>query len=513
MKNVYQKKKSRNFYFFLLISAIPFFGVIIIFYYMHTYIKNDIEFVSNELSSLKVIERIQKSVLDIQKMRGLACMKSPNEDSLHRMESLKKEIVNDMDLLKSATVAMREEIPLRENLIGFISFVNSAQPEKLNFNEYTEIINSFMLFSNLVSYHCKLILEPDLDRYILVNNIVSLFPELIEYNGQIRAVAVGASGSRITESQKQHIVVQLNKIQERMQKIDTNINLLGKTFDDSELMLIYEDMKEAQANIEDFAKNELLSADELSADPNGVYAKITQNLDSIIALYEMTHKVLKNSLEKKLNQNGKYLLYVSIFWFVSVLLVFFINRRFYRKNREYIDKIEELTITDAMTTLYNRRHFDEVFDASLKIQQRTNQTLVFIIFDIDFFKQYNDTYGHQAGDEAIKTIAKGVKESLRRAADMAFRLGGEEFGILCIGMSQTEALYFANAIRENIENKKIEHKNSCVSKYLTISMGVIIIEPRTINSTSEIYRCANQALYKAKEGGRNRVVLYDAKQL
>jgi diguanylate cyclase (GGDEF)-like protein len=94
---------------------------------------------------------------------------------------------------------------------------------------------------------------------------------------------------------------------------------------------------------------------------------------------------------------------------------------------------------------------------------------------------------------------------------MAFRLGGEEFGILSIGMNASEALLFADNIRKKIENAKIEHRKSSISDYLTISMGLIIIEPSSINDANEVYKCADEALYRAKENGRNQVVIYDTK--
>lgn len=164
-----------------------------------------------------------------------------------------------------------------------------------------------------------------------------------------------------------------------------------------------------------------------------------------------------------------------------------------------------------MTSLYNRRYFDEIFDNFLKIQQRTKQIAVFIILDIDYFKQYNDTYGHLAGDEAIKMVAKHLKNSLKRAGDMVFRLGGEEFGILYTEQSRSQALSFAESIRKKIEDEKIEHNQSYISEYLSVSIGVIIIEPEVANNITDIYRYADKALYRAKEDGRNRVVIYGAK--
>ncbi len=511
MQSLYQEKKVRSFYFFLLITSVPLVGVIIIFSLMHIHIKNEIEFISHEQRGLKIVSQIQKSVLDIQKMRGLVCIECPSEESLEKIEMLQDMIMEDMDTLNSVVVALDDDTPIKNELLAFIYFVKTNKFEYLNFEEFTDIVDSFMSFSSYISYHCKLILEPDLNRYLLVENIVSLFPSLIEYNGQIRAVAASTRDNNIIPAKKQHIVIQLSKIQEKMQKIEFNLYILQKTLNSSELEITYENMKKAQENIADFAKKELLEADGVSVEPNGIFKQITQNVDFIVALYDITFKILKSDLDKELKQNSQYLFYISSFGFICVMFIVFINRKFYLKNKKYIDKIEELTITDGMTGLYNRRYFDEMFEKSLKIQQRTRQTLIFIIFDIDFFKQYNDTYGHQAGDVAIKAIAKSTKESLRRAGDMAFRLGGEEFGILCVGMSESEALLFANNIREKIESKKIEHKSSYVSRYLTVSMGVIVVESGMVNSTSEIYKHADDALYLAKESGRNQVVFHNAK--
>ena len=182
---------------------------------------------------------------------------------------------------------------------------------------------------------------------------------------------------------------------------------------------------------------------------------------------------------------------------------------FYQKNKEFVNKIQKLTITDHMTSLYNRRHFDKEFEKYVKTNQRTNQILIFIILDIDFFKEYNDTYGHDAGDVAIKAVAKVLKDSLQRANDMAFRLGGEEFGILCSESDKNRAISFAQSIKDKIENEKIEHKKNTASKYLTVSMGVFVMESENaVNTTKNIYRFADQALYEAKENGRNNIVFY-----
>ena len=126
--------------------------------------------------------------------------------------------------------------------------------------------------------------------------------------------------------------------------------------------------------------------------------------------------------------------------------------------------------------------------------------------DIDHFKQYNDTYGHQMGDDTLIKVAKCIKDSLNRDDDTCFRLGGEEFGILFKSSNKENALNFANIVRENIENLHIEHTGNSASSYVTISMGLICKKASDIEGDDIAYKQADDLLYKAKESGRNKVV-------
>jgi diguanylate cyclase (GGDEF)-like protein len=398
-------------------------------------------------------------------------------------------------------------------LIEFVVFVENSSLELLNFEQITEIVSRFMLFSNSIAYEDMLVLEPELDSFILMNNVVFLLPELIEYNGHIRAASSSAKEGSYTIEQKQHMTVELEKIQENLKKLTYNMGLLKKISQNNRFEASYEKMLHAQKNIIEFVNMQLLKEDSSAIEPNGIYLDITECIGYIIDLHSANLNSLRSNIEDKLEDATRTSIYILVGAIGLILFIIAVNRVFYLKNRKFIEKIEELTITDGMSSLYNRRYFDKVFEDSLRVQQRTKQLLVFIMLDIDFFKQYNDTYGHQAGDEAIQAVAKQLKLSLKRAGDMAFRLGGEEFGILCVGMNEADVLAFANSIRTNVENEQIEHKYSKVSSYLTISMGVIIVKAGLIESVSHMYKCADKALYEAKEGGRNRVMLYDAEAL
>lgn len=168
--------------------------------------------------------------------------------------------------------------------------------------------------------------------------------------------------------------------------------------------------------------------------------------------------------------------------------------------------IEKISITDGLTDIYNRRHFDDIFPQMVQGSKRSKSFINFLIMDVDYFKQYNDTYGHQKGDNVLIEIAHTLKTLLKRQDDFCFRLGAEEFGLVFSTDSKDEALHYANNIKEHIENLKIEHTGSSASKYVTISAGLICLNHNHVESEDVIYQEADKLLYQAKKQGRNIVM-------
>lgn len=169
------------------------------------------------------------------------------------------------------------------------------------------------------------------------------------------------------------------------------------------------------------------------------------------------------------------------------------------------EKLSLLTKIDSLTGLYNRRYFDEIFEAQFKIAKRSERLFVFAMIDVDFFKLYNDTYGHLSGDEVLKTVAQSIQRSLKRVDDYAFRLGGEEFG-LCFSVERhDDARLLLEELRQNIENLKIVNIHNTKAPYLTVSIGYHILKPYDAYDRDDIYKASDDALYEAKHRGRNRV--------
>jgi len=169
-------------------------------------------------------------------------------------------------------------------------------------------------------------------------------------------------------------------------------------------------------------------------------------------------------------------------------------------------RIEELSITDGLTQIYNRRHFNEMLPKMIDSAKRNNELFCFLMMDIDHFKLYNDTYGHQMGDDVLIKVAHVFKKSLRRADDYCFRLGGEEFGILFKTQSHHHGVEFAASLCKEIEDLKIQHEKNSASAYVTASIGLIILNAQEITDHEVLYKHADDLLYRAKESGRNRVI-------
>lgn len=168
-------------------------------------------------------------------------------------------------------------------------------------------------------------------------------------------------------------------------------------------------------------------------------------------------------------------------------------------------RVEYLSITDELTQTYNRRYFNTKIEEEINRAKRNNYYLAFIMLDIDYFKLYNDTYGHQEGDEVLVKVSQVLIKHTARASDFTFRLGGEEFGILFSYKNEEESLEYANSIKDEIEALQIEHKKNKTSPYLTISLGLVVREGKKLESVDTVYKLADEALYKAKESGRNKV--------
>jgi diguanylate cyclase (GGDEF)-like protein len=174
---------------------------------------------------------------------------------------------------------------------------------------------------------------------------------------------------------------------------------------------------------------------------------------------------------------------------------------------KYNREIEYLSFHDDLTGLSNRRRFENRLKSEWKRSVREHGTLALILVDVDYFKQYNDTYGHLAGDECLRRIAKTLQACCKRPADLSARYGGEEFIILLPDTNVEGATIIAETIREKVEDLNIRHETSAAHTIVTVSVGVAVIKPSRLHSQNELIARAGEALYFAKQHGRNLVSL------
>ncbi len=185
----------------------------------------------------------------------------------------------------------------------------------------------------------------------------------------------------------------------------------------------------------------------------------------------------------------------------------------YRALRESQKKLAETNLElmrlanfDSLTGLANRRHFDESLNIEWKRAMRNRVPMSVMMLDIDYFKSYNDTYGHLKGDEVLRKVAGVIEKSLMRPADLAYRYGGEEFVLILPEIDITGAGVLAENIRKNVEALDIPHEGSKIAPRLTISIGIASIVPASNDMPATLVSLADAALYRAKDGGRNQVV-------
>lgn len=173
------------------------------------------------------------------------------------------------------------------------------------------------------------------------------------------------------------------------------------------------------------------------------------------------------------------------------------------------DLLEKLASLDGLTEIPNRRAFDTAMERQFNQAKRTGIPLSLLILDIDWFKQFNDHYGHPSGDECLKRVASTLMRQTHRPEDLVARLGGEEFAILLPNTDSTGATLRAEQYREAVENLKIIHAANTPSPYVTLSVGVGTVVAQTSDNAGMLLHAADNALYQAKNQGRNRVCCFN----
>jgi diguanylate cyclase (GGDEF)-like protein/PAS domain S-box-containing protein len=264
---------------------------------------------------------------------------------------------------------------------------------------------------------------------------------------------------------------------------------------------IYIDVSNAFCEFTGYSKEELLGESHM----------ILRHKDTPDELYSLLWKTIKSGKTfkeevKYMKKNGE-----EFICKLSITPAFkdeeIVNYTTIRQDITSKKKLEQLTIEDDLTKLYNRRYFNKIISSELQRLKRAKSYLSLLTLDIDYFKKYNDMYGHIKGDKALTDVAKILKESSLRASDFVFRLGGEEFGIIFSDLNIEESLEYSNNIVKRVFDRNIEHLGNENTKRVTVSAGLITLNYINFEEEEKIYKYSDDALYEAKHSGKNRVVL------
>jgi diguanylate cyclase (GGDEF)-like protein len=178
-----------------------------------------------------------------------------------------------------------------------------------------------------------------------------------------------------------------------------------------------------------------------------------------------------------------------------------------RRLMDHAESLRARSYVDGLTGIANRRYFDVALDRELRRAQRMKGQVALLLVDIDSFKAYNDHFGHQQGDTCLTTVAQALASRLKRPADVAARYGGEEFAAILPDTSLDQAALLANAIREHVASLALPHASSAHWPVVTLSIGVAAFDSERLKDPAPLIEAADKALYAAKHGGRNRVVV------
>ncbi len=238
---------------------------------------------------------------------------------------------------------------------------------------------------------------------------------------------------------------------------------------------------------------------------------IIHNINNIINYEVKIAHIQRKEFLYQYQQMSSYLKYslililISSLVLVSVIIYFALQK--HTELEKLTNKYKIASITDGLTNLYNRKHFDLIFSKMPVIAKENKWQCAFVMLDIDFFKPFNDTYGHDMGDMVIKSVANTLRKSFNKKYEYIFRIGGEEFGVIIFDTNKEMLKKSLDNFRNNIKALEIPHHASKTG-FLTVSMGGVIIDENSTNvDIKELYKQADAKLYYSKEHGRDRYTI------
>jgi diguanylate cyclase (GGDEF)-like protein len=509
-----QNRPNLRRYLFATIIPIILLSVTLIFSILDQI--EQYKFTQKELTGIQTIEHLYDGLTELQKIRGytqIALWK--NGESHENLKRLKNQFLNRFHqqswILQVEEFNLQAESDFLYDQAQKLFQVDLPYAQGLNlFAEYSNLITGLLQLMQLTADRSNLILDPELDTYYLIDILDKQLPYLAESIGRVRGTGSGLISKGVASKEDfKHLQSYLAAIQTRIENIENAQAIIAKVASDmtENLHLVPDEFDEAVTML--YKESSLIKDEQTCKEmhPEIFFQLATHTIELLTTPYHAGVVMLTSRVQAR---QDKYLMRGIIVFCgtgIAIILMLYFNRAFYLYDRKHYETVEKLSVTDQLTGLYNRRHFYTTFPRELRNTLRYGGRLYLGILDVDYFKRYNDTYGHPEGDLVLQQIAKAMNGVLQRAGDYCFRIGGEEFSFFFNEPDLTKAEHLIGRMCSKIEDLAIIHEGNQPYGVVTVSIGLIEVPAYPDSALEPLMSKADQALYTAKETGRNRYVV------
>jgi diguanylate cyclase (GGDEF)-like protein len=471
-------------YIYLIVNLILLIPAIVIVYlYAYTYVDKEVKTLVVKEQTIGELENIYVIITNLQKIRGLNNIDKKDTETINKINHLYKKNYELAKKIKNKKID--QQLHKHKDLT------------KVSFDTYTSDIDALLLNYKLTAYNARLTLNTDIKEYLLSKTIVSGLPYMAEYFARIRGLASSVHENKLDNNVKIKIENQLYMINELLK----NANEL-QYFNYSDFV---DNLTNTQKREIQYIKDVLIDKQTISLSGLEIFTNITRNIDYLNNSYNTNIASLHHYYQNIIDKKNQIKILIIIIGIASIFIVLFLNIFYFSRIQKYIQKVKYLTVIDPMTSLYNRRFLENFIEKFISQSERQKADFSILMFDIDFFKKVNDTYGHDVGDKVIVALAKILRTQIRKS-DLAIRYGGEEFLVLLHNATDDGAIMVAQKIKDAFSSVVFNvGKNEQMKK--TISIGIAKY-PKDANSIWQTIKYADIALYVAKTTGRDKIVTY-----
>ncbi len=471
-------------------------------------------FTQKELSGVKTIDTLFDAFIDLQVIRGLSNIiyQKKIPDFITKRKQLSKKFKN-----RFATAEWKglcKEFNIENELKKIVAEVQSIYNSKTlkmtgdeKFEKYTKLIEQLGRIRLVVANRSNLILDPEIDTHYLSEIAIVQIPDLCEAFASIRGIGSGIIARKRTNPEEGDILRnKISVVKSWLVEFNRTLYIIHNAEVKNKISINYNAKKFNHASTIFLNKCKMVINNTHQISAVDFFHQGSDVITILVKPFHTAIDMLNQRLEDRIARLIRILLLSIAVSLTAFAFIIYFAFSFYKLLKRSYLELERISITDPLTSIPNRRYMEMIFHKELQRSRRDNRAIAFGILDIDFFKKFNDTYGHHEGDIALQKVAVALRDSLQRSGDFYFRFGGEEFCILFKASSLQEAESIGERVRKAVEQLKIEHKENLDFGVVTISAGVVFLSEITDENLDYVLKHADNLLYMAKDSGRNKCI-------